>query len=222
MGRVWLVVAALACGLIGGCADTNGGHSALTPPDVTGTSRSSVGSCPPANVQNPSRAILRTFVPVAAVWCQESEQDYPSDGRWSVMIRKQTTGNLNGLLAAFLQPNDAMSNGPCAADLRIGPLVELVDADGHYVIPAYPRDECGQPKQAVISLVERDAWKVVATTKEHQLVSEAALTAGCEMQWKNELSYLAGVSRLPRATPLFPHDSKTGEPARVHVPDSGR
>jgi hypothetical protein len=155
---------------------------------------------------------LRRFVPAVAVWCQESEQHYPGDGQWSVMVRRQLTDGLSTLLSAFLQPDDKLTNGACPSDLVVGPFVALVDATGKWVIPAYPRDECGQPKRSIIDTVEHDSWRTVSTTKDHLIASEASIDAGCEPQWKNELSYDSSARPLGRATPVFGH---TGAEPRV-------
>jgi hypothetical protein len=184
--------------------------AACTTTDRTGKSLVALvaGSpCPPLSVKSPSHTALRNFAPVAAVWCQESEHNYPGDGQWSVMIKRQATHDLSALQSAFLQPDDPPYNGACASDLIVGPFIELVDASGKDALPAYPRDGCGQPKSAAISTVEHLTWQLVSTMKERQIVSQPALVADCPMQWKNELSYLTSSSKLAPAAQIFQRDS---------------
>jgi hypothetical protein len=66
---------------------------------------------------------------------------------------------LAALVAALRRPSAPPSPGLiCAAQLVAGPVLFLIDRDGHIVRPVIPTDECGLPQSAVLGTLQHLPW----------------------------------------------------------------
>ena len=167
----------------------------------------SVAPCPPYNsaIDAHQRRITDLHA-IAAVLCTESQQNYPGDGEWETMTKEATSTGVDAMVSAFKRADAAPTKSACAADLIVGPTVVLVEADGQYVIPEYPRDDCGQPQVTAIKTVESAPWRYVSTAKMSQVRSQLSVATGCSMGWKNTLRLILRA----RCCPLQPRPSGVG------------
>lgn len=147
--------------------------------------------CPfDAGTKPATRSDLESFHAVAALSCNQSDRTFPGEGEWSVETRRATDDGIAALVSAFDQPNqsqppsDAPSNLACSL-VGYGPMLTLVDADGHSLVPSAPTDACGTPLQSVMQAVMRLQWQPVGTRRLNQVATPEALTAGCIMQVKD-------------------------------------
>jgi hypothetical protein len=128
-------------------------------------------------------------VPSAVVDCLPTTGHVPGDGEWLFRVDRRAT-DVERLVAALRLPSKPRTDGPCTMDLR-GPLVVLLEVDGHLVPVDPPRDECGKPRREVIDAYQALHWTETGRTPLERLRSEAAVASGCET-WKDMLALDAG------------------------------
>jgi len=154
------------------------------------------------------QSAIKAFGAVAAVNCHIEDRTYPGDGQWEVLVRQiLPTGQLPGLLAALTQPNQTRpSNGGCSLVGYLPLPVLLVNADGKYLHPQFPRDSCGAPRRgASYSDIDKLAWRTVSVTKIVQTETQDALTSGCTMNWKNLFTIEADRAHPDPGSPVLNH-----------------
>lgn len=154
------------------------------------------------------QSAIKAFGAVAAVNCAIANRNYPGDGQWEVLIRQVLPpGQLPGLIAALTQPNQTHHSAEACAAVAYLPLpVLLVNADGRYLHPRFPRNSCGQPlRGASYSDIDKLAWRTVSVTKIVQTESQEALASGCSMLWKNLFTIEVDGAHPDPGSPVLNH-----------------
>lgn len=165
---------------------------------------------PPAKAKLATRAQLRTYPAVAALYCTEADRTYPHDGEWAVEIRKASRTGIGVLVHALDQPDGKPTGGACLDYLILAPPLVFVDAHGNYLVPRYPRDRCGQPEAAAVAAVRDHHWRVISVRKVKQQATAAEVAANCGADSKNML-YLDS---------QFGADPDSGRPVFASRPDA--
>lgn len=162
--------------------------------------------CPQTvNEQPASRPELRDFRVVAAFTCSDIDQAEPNGDTWIVEVRKATNTGLDRLVNAFNEPSQAPTDGACAAVGTVWPPLLLVAADGSYLVPPEPVDDCGMPLGNVMKTVGAVSWTTISQRKKALSETADAAATGCAMQFKNLIFlYQHDNSTAPRRSPGGP------------------
>jgi hypothetical protein len=169
---------------------------------------------PEARVDPPTPEELAAFKAVTAVVCGYGYIRNATEGEWDTRVRRVATSSVADLQAAYELPDESLTNGACTDDLRIPPAIILVDADGHWVFPVAPSDQCRKPRPELEAALKALVWQDVWEHKIDQLSTPEAVAANCSMRWKNENWMYAdlGASHPGPGGPV-----KYFDPATAHV-----
>ena len=155
--------------------------------------------------------VLRRFHAVTEVLCTEGLRTYPRQGQWEVMVRKVAVGGVAAWQRYFEQPDEPNSpqNGACTDNLIVIPVPTFVDSRGRSLVPRTPVDRCGHPvRWPNGTRFPRVRWHVISVHRIKQVITPAAVAAGCPMEWGNSVAW-AGPPRDSTGGPLFPVAPKT-------------
>lgn len=172
--------------------------------------------------QHPAAAAqLASFTAVAAVECVMGSRTYPGKGEWTVLVRRVATAPLGRLVAALSKPDQDTPRSIVCSDVGYGPLqLLLVNHTGRYLHPRAPTDACGAPQRAVDRAVRVLRWRTVSVTRLTRTRTPTSIASGCEMRWKNELSY-DGQFHLPSSAGGLPFGGSSPSRLRVCLYHSG-
>ncbi|WP_167137140.1 hypothetical protein [Diaminobutyricimonas sp. TR449] len=124
------------------------------------------------------------FEPVAVYRCDQFGTMEDAEGRWSAITAERLEGDLEPLLAALDEPDDARWLGPCAVIMVLAPELWLVDLDGVAIRVALPSDGCGQPKVDPVNIALGALTVVERSSHPLELIdTRAAIEAGCPTRW---------------------------------------
>ncbi len=111
--------------------------------------------------------------------CVGSLQRVPGDGEWWTLVEQRVAGaTLTPLTTALALPSEPPSSGACPA-VADGLTAVIVETSSGAVTVKAPQDGCGLTRHEVHAAYDALGWVTVATTKDHQLRSEAAVTGNC-------------------------------------------
>ncbi|WP_430782850.1 hypothetical protein [Actinoplanes sp. G11-F43] len=161
------------------------------------------------------------FQPVAAVICAVGTRERPGGGTEIVASESRATG-LGALLAGLRLPDATVGAEVCTMDLPSVPWLVLVDADGRWIRPGVPIDECGKPRTEY-----REAFYALTTTEVSSRViglaeSDGAASSGCAQTW-GDMAWAMGGTGNDFATTLAPLPATTTVQRCVYfVPEAER
>ncbi len=181
--------------------------------DSCQTATASSGPRPPAFDADPGDLprLPGGFAATAAVVCGVDTQDRP-DGSQHSITTEDRAGDVARLVAALRLPDEPRTGQPCGqAHASIAWFV-LLDAQGRWLRPGVPRDECTQYRTEVRAAVKGLRLTRVATWPGRQIRSAEAAAAGCSQDWGNVVPVHATAgSWATAAGPLF------GDRSRVRL-----
>jgi hypothetical protein len=177
---------------------------------------------------------LDTFRPVAAVSCAEEQQRRPDGGLDGVAVEDRAD-EVAALSAALRLPDQFYEPGPseqsvaveeapghmCTLDGYAEPRLVLLDAQGRWVRPGIPRNDCGKPRAEVDAAMDKLRWTRVATRVLHEIESAEAAASGCS-QVSTDMVWFTGLfppSRQADPGPL-PDDAAAVRLCLYRVPAS--
>lgn len=160
---------------------------------------------------------VAAFPAVAVVNCRTDVKSYAGEGEWVVLVRQVTVDGLPQLMSALTRPDEQASSGDTAcAAVGYGPLtILLAGRSGAYLHPRAPATACGAPQPAVLAAVNGLTWRTVSVSRIEQTRTEASITSGCDMGWKNETAIDAANASDSAGGPVFTTDAET--PLRVCI-----
>lgn len=125
--------------------------------------------------------------------CVGSLQRVPGDGEWWTLVEQRVPkATLTALTTALALPSEPPSSGACPAVADGLTAVILETSLGAVTVKA-PQDGCGLTRQEVHTAYDALGWVTVATTKDHQVRTEAAVTGNCS-EFKDMIALNAAVS----------------------------
>jgi hypothetical protein len=148
---------------------------------------------------------LDTFHPVAAVSCAEEQQRRPDGGLDGVAVEDRAD-EVAALSAALRLPDEFYEPGPseqsvaveeapghlCTLDGYVEPRLVLLDAQGRWVRPGIPRNDCGKPRAEVDAAMDKLRWTRVATRVLQEIESAEAAASGCS-QVSTDMVWFTGL-----------------------------
>ena len=145
---------------------------------------------------------VRRFHAVTAISCIDQFRTYPGHGQWEVLVRRVAVERVSALQKYFEQPSKPnLPKGViCSAVLMVTLVPVLVDVHSDWLLPRTPTGTCGEPREGGPPTMR---WHVVWVHRIKQILSAAAVTAHCPMQWGNSVAW-AGPPRDSAGGPLFP------------------
>jgi hypothetical protein len=212
VGRLVLAVTVMVS--LSSCAQAGTSATATTPSSETAVAVASSPSvqgheypgtiCRGVNVQpaDPNRSGVRrrldpALSPVTVERCSVRNERIPGQGEWSVMVEQRASSGTDALVTAMRQPDaTAIAGQACRAFAQLDPEVWFLDAAGHAVLPAWPRDGCDHIPAPATTALDAVHWTTVAQVRVAQVTPQAALDAGCTSAWKYlfDLSAVGGES----------------------------
>jgi hypothetical protein len=133
--------------------------------------------------------------PVAVTVCRQ-ETRRRADGGLDLMAVELRGDDVAALTAALRLPDLPGTRGACRAMLKRGvPWFALHDADGRWVRPEPPLDDCGSARQEVVDAFAALGLTRVSSTVVRELESAGAAAAGCSQDWKNMVAVEAARAR---------------------------
>jgi hypothetical protein len=123
-----------------------------------------------------------SFRPVAAVVCSSAPVRRPGGGE-DLTATESRTDDVTALVAALELPDQKLSGGACTMELYVPPFFALLDAEGRWVRPGVPGDECGKVRIEVREALRGLRLTPVSSRPIRQLESDEAAAAGCSQQW---------------------------------------
>ncbi|MEV0900043.1 hypothetical protein [Actinoplanes sp. NPDC049802] len=148
-----------------------------------------------------------SFQPVSAVVCATGPKQRPSGGSDLVEVESRAD-DLSRLLPTLRLPDAQSTAEACTADLPAVPWLVLLDAEGRWVRPGVPIDECGKPRHEFRDAFSQMKMTEVAGEVVRELESDAAVSAGCSQTY-GDMTWTYGsfdnvrevnVESLPAAT----------------------
>ncbi|RIV40073.1 hypothetical protein [Micromonospora radicis] len=121
------------------------------------------------------------FRPSAAVVCRAEPQRRPGGGT-DLVAMEERAADVAALVAALRLP-DRPTVGNCTLELPFVPWLALLDAQGRWVRPGVPTDDCGKPRIEFRTAYEQLSTERVATRVLRELESDAAAASGCSQDW---------------------------------------
>jgi hypothetical protein len=153
------------------------------------------------------------FAAVAAVVCGADNQNQP-DGSEYLIGTEDRARDVAELVAALRLPDEPNTHGICTSDNPTVPWFVLLDAQGRWVRPGVPRDQCGKHRAEVRAAAKALNLTRISTWPIKQIRSAEAGAAKCGQQWSNEVPSHARVGGWATTVgPLFGDRS----PARLCV-----
>ncbi|GGN45555.1 hypothetical protein FHR83_008400 [Actinoplanes campanulatus] len=148
-----------------------------------------------------------SFQPVSAVICGNTVKERPSGGSDYVAFESKTD-DLSALLPALRLPDVDYDAEACTADLPAVPWLVLLDAQGRWVRPGVPIDDCGKPRMEFRNVFEKLQTTEVSSKVVSEIESDAAARAGCSQTY-GDMTWATGmfdnvrevdIESLPTAT----------------------
>ncbi len=132
------------------------------------------------------------FQPVAAVVCRVGPEQRPSGGS-DLVAAEERADDVATLVAALRLPDRELRQYVCTADLPFVPWLALLDAQGRWVRPGVPKDDCNKPLPEFRTAYEQLPAKRVTTRVLRELESDQAVASGCRQMW-SDMVWVAGQS----------------------------
>lgn len=142
------------------------------------------------------------FRPVAAVLCSSAPQRRP-DGGEDLVATESRADDVTALVAALRLPDEPRSGGACTMELYLPPFFALLDAQGRWVRPGVPSDECGKVRVEVRDALQGLRLTPVSTRPVREIESSAAAAAGCTQQWA-DMVWVTGGRGTPDEVAVVP------------------
>ena len=200
-------VAIMLVAMLAGCA---GGP---TPPSDPPTVQPSWTSCAvdapdQSGLERPSGAaqlppLDDSFRPVAAVLCLSAPLRR-SDGGTDLAATEKRADDVTALVAALRLPDERLSGGACTLEAYHLPFFALLDAQGRWVRPGAPSDQCGKVRIEVRTALENLRLTPVSSRPVEELQSSEAAAAGCSRQWADMVWVTGGWGASDQAAVVPP------------------
>ena len=143
------------------------------------------GQRPPADAADLPR-LDDNFTAVAAVVCGADNQNQPNGSEYLIGTEDRA-GDVAELVAALRLPDEPNTRGMCTADNPTVPWFVLIDAQGRWVRPGVPRDQCSKQRAEVrvavksLNLARTSTWPI------EEIRSAEAVAAKCGQRSSNEV-----------------------------------
>lgn len=134
-----------------------------------------------------------TFVPAAAIVCGE-QPERRADGGQDMVATESRADDVAALVAALRLPDAPTTKGSCTLDMPGVPWFAVLDAQGRWVRPGLPLDECGKIRIEVRDAVAGLKLTRLKTRVVSELESSEAAASGCAQTWSDMVSAQAGVN----------------------------
>jgi hypothetical protein len=138
--------------------------------------------------------------------CTDETRNIAGDGAWAFLVEQRADTGFDTFVDVLRKPSDELSPGACPGIYIMTPWFELVGPDGQGLRVSVPRDECSQPRQEALDALRGLPFKTVKETRLAQVESQAAIDAGCAMDWKNmpAIEVEDGAARSSARDRVFP------------------
>ena len=143
-----------------------------------------------------------SFEPVAAVVCSSAPLRRPSGGT-DLVATESRADDVTALVAALRLPDEPRTGGACTLELYLPPFFALLDAQGRWVRPGLPVDECGKVRSEVRDAVQGLRLTPTTSRPVQELESSAAAAAGCSQQWA-DMVWVTGTGAVPDEPAVVP------------------
>jgi hypothetical protein len=127
------------------------------------------------------------FAPQTVTICAE-QIDQRADGGKDLVAAESRAGDITGLVAALRLPDRQPTTGACTLELPTVPWFALLDAQGRWVRPGVPIDECGKARIEVRDALAGLHLTRVSTRVLRQVESPQAAASGCSQTWANMIA----------------------------------
>jgi hypothetical protein len=132
------------------------------------------------------------FIAVGAAVCGAQTQERSNGSRYEVATEKRTA-EVADLVAALRLPDIPRRQGLCEQDNPSVPWFVLLDAQGRWVRPGVPQDDCGKHRPEVRTAVDDLTLTRVSSWPIGEVLSAQAAAAGCRQGFGNSVQAHARV-----------------------------
>jgi hypothetical protein len=159
-------------------------NAAAVCPDVAGPPPQ--GDVPPDTQR--SGPVPPGFKVAWVLRCTTEARALPGKGEWQVLVSERADTSAAALLVALAPVPVPYQRRPCPMYRVNVPYFALVDTAGKIFTPGVPVDSCGHPLPAALAALKALPFREFSVRPLRQLESPDAQAAGCNQDYKDELS----------------------------------
>ncbi|MDP9794636.1 hypothetical protein J2S43_003148 [Catenuloplanes nepalensis] len=188
-----------------------------TPPDEGARMVPPIGSD-----QGDGARLPADFVAVAVTTCGAEFAARPDGGQDIVMAEKRTEdpAAVAALAAALLLPDLPGTAPACTADAVVLPWFVLHDANGGWVRPGVPHDDCRKPRREVLAALSALRGSSVSQTPIGEATSALSARTGCADTHADMIAVSAGFGTEAAPATAPPAEAAQLRLCLYHVPES--